>query len=53
MNDSGVYGSGQLATILRAAYCNPAVRSICKTDGLAYRIREIVAGVEDFLAAQA
>ena len=49
MNDSGVYGNGQLATILRAAYCNPAIKSICKTDGLAYRVREIVAGVEAVL----
>ncbi len=50
MNDYGLYGNGQLATILRAAYCNPAIQSICKTDGLAYRVREIVAGVEKHLA---
>lgn len=50
MNDSGLYGNGQLATILRAAYANPAIRSICKTDGLAYRVREIVEGVDKLLA---
>ncbi len=50
MNDSGVYGHGQLATILRAASCNPAIHSICKTDGLAYRVSEIVDGVDNFLA---
>ena len=50
LNDSGLYGNGQLATILRAAYCNPAIQSICKTDGLTFRVREIVEGVDQFLA---
>ena len=50
MNDHGLYGSGQLATILRAAYANPAIQSICKTDGLAYRVSEIVDGVDQLLA---
>ena len=34
MNDEGLYGSGQFATILRARYCDPKIRSITKTDGL-------------------
>jgi len=50
MNDSGVYGYGQLATILRAASCNSGIHSLCKTDGLAYRVSEIVDGVDSFLA---
>lgn len=50
MNDYGAYGMGQLALLLRARYCNPNIRSVCKTDGLAYRIREIVTGVEKHLA---
>jgi 2-oxoglutarate ferredoxin oxidoreductase subunit alpha len=50
MNDRGLYGSGQLATILRAAYANPAIQSICKTNGLAYRVSEIVDGVDQLLA---
>ncbi|MEZ0388738.1 MAG: 2-oxoacid:acceptor oxidoreductase subunit alpha [Verrucomicrobium sp.] len=50
MNDYGAYGYGQLATILRARYCNPAIKSLCKTDGLAFRIREIVTGVEKHLS---
>ncbi|MDB6119644.1 MAG: korA [Verrucomicrobiaceae bacterium] len=50
INDYGVYGFGQLAMLLRAAYANPAIRSVCKTDGLAYRIREIVTGVEKVMA---
>jgi 2-oxoglutarate ferredoxin oxidoreductase subunit alpha len=46
MNDSGLYGYGQLATILRASLADPRIQSVCKTDGLAFRIREIVTGVE-------
>lgn len=50
MNDSGAYGYGQLAMLLRARFCNPAIRSVCKTDGLAFRIKDIVTGVEKHLA---
>src|SRR5881398_586606 len=32
MNDQGVYGYGQLATILRARYCEPKITSFTKTD---------------------
>ena len=45
MNDEGMYGHGQLATILRAKYCNPKIRSLTKTDGLTFRVREILEGV--------
>ena len=51
INDSGVYGYGQLAMLLRAAYAMPSISSVTKTDGLAYRIREIVTGVEKVLAS--
>ena len=51
MNDSGVYGFGQLGMLLRAAYADPKITSLCKTDGLTFRIREIVTGVEKVLAA--
>ncbi|CAN5537293.1 2-oxoacid:acceptor oxidoreductase subunit alpha [soil metagenome] len=44
MNDEGVYGFGQLATILRARYCEPKIESLAKTDGLTYRVREILEG---------
>lgn len=46
MNDEGLYGSGQLATLLRARYCDPKIQSVCKTDGLNYKIREIIEGVD-------
>ncbi len=42
INDEGLYGYGQLATLLRARYCNPAIGSITKTDGLTFRVSEIV-----------
>jgi len=45
MNDQGVYGFGQFATILRARYCEPKVESLTKTDGLTYRVKEILQGV--------
>ncbi len=45
MNDQGVYGFGQLATILRARYCEPKIQSLTKTDGLTFRVKEILQGV--------
>ncbi|MEO5721436.1 MAG: 2-oxoacid:acceptor oxidoreductase subunit alpha [Chthoniobacterales bacterium] len=45
MNDQGVYGYGQLATILRSRYCDPKIQSLTKTDGLTYRVKEILAGL--------
>ena len=49
INDEGLYGYGQLATLLRARYCNPAITSITKTDGLTYKISEIVERVAPML----
>ena len=46
MNDQGLYGFGQLATLLRAKTCNPAIRSLAKTDGLTFKIREIKKGIQ-------
>jgi 2-oxoglutarate/2-oxoacid ferredoxin oxidoreductase subunit alpha len=45
MNDQGLYGYGQLATVLRARYCDPRVGSFTKTDGLTFRVKEILQGV--------
>src|SRR5436190_3189680 len=45
MNDQGLYGFGQLATILRARYCEPKIESATKTDGLTFRVKEILDGV--------
>ena len=52
MNDRGLYGYGQLATLLRARYANPAIRSITKTDGLAFKVSEILKGVEELSGAR-
>jgi len=47
LNDSGIYGyGGQLASILRARFCNPAIRGINKTDGLTWKVKEILAAVK-------
>lgn len=42
MNDEGIYGYGQLAAILRARYCDPKICGITKTDGLTFRVKEII-----------
>jgi 2-oxoglutarate ferredoxin oxidoreductase subunit alpha len=49
LNDEGLYGNGQLCTILRARYCDPKIRSITKIDGLTFKVREIVEGVQNAL----
>jgi 2-oxoglutarate ferredoxin oxidoreductase subunit alpha len=46
MNDEGLYGFGQMAMMLRARYALPSIGSITKTDGLTFRIAEIIKGVE-------
>lgn len=45
LNDEGLYGFGQLAMMLRARYANPNIVSICKTDGLTFKVSEIVSGI--------
>ena len=45
LNDEGLYGYGQLATLLRARFAMPNIVSVTKTDGLTFKISEIVAGV--------
>ena len=42
MNDEGVYGYGQLAGVLRARFGDPKIRGINKTDGLTFKVREII-----------
>jgi 2-oxoglutarate ferredoxin oxidoreductase subunit alpha len=53
INDEGLYGYGQLAMMLRAAYANPAIVSVTKTDGLTFKISELVAGVAKHVESQA
>jgi 2-oxoglutarate ferredoxin oxidoreductase subunit alpha len=42
MNDEGLYGYGQLGALLRARFCDPKIRGINKTDGLTWKVREIL-----------
>src|SRR3954452_959956 len=42
LNDEGYYGCGQLAAILRARYCDPRIKSVTKTDGLTWKVKEIL-----------
>ena len=42
LNDENLYGFGQLAAILRSRYCDPRIRSITKTDGLTWKVKEIL-----------
>ena len=42
MNDEGLYGFGQLGGLLRARYCDPKIRGITKTDGLTWKVKDIL-----------
>lgn len=42
LNDEGLYGYGQLASILRARYADPRIKSVTKTDGLTWKVKEIL-----------
>jgi 2-oxoglutarate ferredoxin oxidoreductase subunit alpha len=45
LNDEGLYGYGQLAMMMRARYANPSIVSVTKTDGLTFKVSEIVSGI--------
>ena len=51
MNDEGFYGYGQLGGLLRARYCDPKIRGLTKTDGLTWRVREILERAKTNVAA--
>jgi 2-oxoglutarate ferredoxin oxidoreductase subunit alpha len=51
MNDEGIYGYGQLAGLLRARFCDPKIRGLTKTDGLTFKVREILERVKTSVAA--
>ena len=40
-----------MAGLLRARYCDPKIRGITKTDGLTFKVKEILAEVKQKLAA--
>jgi 2-oxoglutarate ferredoxin oxidoreductase subunit alpha len=49
-NDEGLYGYGQLAGLLRARYALPSIRGINKSDGLTWKVKEILERVKTTLA---
>src|SRR5204862_5868703 len=51
LNDEGIYGYGQLAGLLRARFCDPKVQGINKTDGLTFKVKEILGQMKENLAA--
>ena len=51
MNDEGLYGFGQLAGLLRARFCDPKIRGITKTDGLTFKVKEILERTKANVAA--
>ena len=50
MNDEGLYGYGQLAGLLRARFADARIRGINKTDGLTWKVKEILERVRTLLA---
>jgi len=46
LNDQGIYGVGQLGMLLRAVTARSHIRSICKTDGLTFKVSEILNQLE-------
>jgi len=52
MNDSGMYGYGQLATLLRAKTCNPQITSLNKVQGISFRVLEITDAAEALIVGK-
>jgi len=51
LNDEGIYGyGGQMASLLRARYCDPRITGLTKSDGLTWKIREILQKVHSLMA---
>jgi 2-oxoglutarate ferredoxin oxidoreductase subunit alpha len=46
MNDEGLYGYGQLGAVLRARYCDAKIQGINKTDGLTWKVKEILENIK-------
>ena len=49
MTDEGVYGYGQMATVLRGRYADPKIKAVTKADGLTWKVRDILDRVQAFL----
>jgi 2-oxoglutarate/2-oxoacid ferredoxin oxidoreductase subunit alpha len=42
MNDGGLYGYGQFASLLRTYCCDARIRGLNKTEGLTFKVKEII-----------
>ena len=51
MNDEGLYGYGQLGGLLRARYCDSKIQGLTKTDGLTWKVKEILERAKSNVAA--
>ncbi len=51
MNDEGLYGFGQLGQLLRARYCDQKIQGINKTDGLTWKVRDILGRAQEAVSA--
>lgn len=51
LNDEGLYGYGQLGGLLRARFCDPRIQGINKTDGLTWKVKEILERARAAIAA--
>lgn len=49
MNDSGLYGYGQVAAHLRSRYCDARIYGLNKTEGLTFKVREVFDGIKSAL----
>ena len=51
MNDEGLYGVGQLGSLLRARYSDPKIRGLNKADGLTFKVKDILERTKQCVAA--
>ncbi len=51
MNDEGLYGFGQLGTLLRARYCDAKISGINKVDGLTWKVKDILSRATEAVSA--
>ena len=47
------YCYGQLAAVLRARYCDPRIQAITKSDGLTWKVKEILDAARKLASAKA
>ena len=53
LNDEGIYGYGQLAAVLRARYCDSRIQGITKSDGLTWKVKEILDNARRLVSSKA